>query len=592
MIVAGIIWANNNEKKYSEYELKNKFDHYVQSSLSIRKDRITLFVGSPPSINDKDSIIQLEDTIFVGRVFHKETCKSITKNDLEDISKQEHFNDLVNDYWGKYLVFKLCANNTVKIIRDPTGQLPLFYYSDKEGNYLFSSDIQIIFDFLGRQTHFNWAYLSSYILNGCSYSTQTPFEDINELPPGYRVTFSNKLPLLQVSWDPRLYYTKSNTRRNLVKTISGTLKAWTENYENIGLSFSGGLDSSALLYCLKEVLEPDQKLLAYNYFNSNVQMSNELKYAKKICLDLEVELIELDFADTLAMDEPSDSLVVRPNKPSPGLLSLKQEEIIRNHLAVDSSLLLISGHGGDNVYMHPPSQNSLIDYYYECGFTGLMSKFEEIASFYRKPLLNILGNNLRALLRIKENESKKLKNCTWIKKELLKLASNDVDYQQNEKFLSTLALPGKSEHIHYIKSAFPTIYLNLADYTNPIFYPFLYQPIMEHALSIPSYELYQKGFDRYPLRKAISEHFDANTVWRRDKGQTTGMFQLAVKKNIEKIKNLCSSGQFCKMGLINKDLLFRHIDEVSNGSTKSLWPLVNIISAEMFLVYWENKPLY
>ena len=88
---------------------------------------------------------------------------------------------------------------------------------------------------------------------------------------------------------------------------------------------------------------------------------------------------------------------------------------------------------------------------------------------------------------------------------------------------------------------------------DPTYYPFLYEPVVEFALSFPTYELFDKGYDRYPLRKAVSEIFKTDTVWRRDKSQTTGLFQLGIKQNLDHVLDICLKGHFVKQGLIDKE---------------------------------------
>lgn len=115
--------------------------------------------------------------------------------------------------------------------------------------------------------------------------------------------------------------------------------------------------------------------------------------------------------------------------------------------------------------------------------------------------------------------------------------------------------------------------------------------MLKSALSYSTYKLFKDGFDRYPLRKEVSSAFKTDTVWRRDKSQTTGVFQQGLKRNIERIKTLCLEGFFASHGLIDKKGFEVTINKIANGEIKHMWPFMHLASIEIFLNYWENKQL-
>ena len=88
------------------------------------------------------------------------------------------------------------------------------------------------------------------------------------------------------------------------------------------------------------------------------------------------------------------------------------------------------------------------------------------------------------------------------------------------------------------------------------------------------------------FRKAISDTFKTDSVWRKDKGETSGIMQRGLKKNEKRILDLCLEGKMVKQGLINKDKLSAGILGVMNGQTDYLWAIINLICAEIFMNYW------
>lgn len=255
----------------------------------------------------------------------------------------------------------------------------------------------------------------------------------------------------------------------------------------------------------------------------------------------------------------------------------------------------MNGHGSDHIFMRPPSKKSTSDYFIENGIKGYKEKLEGVTHFYRDSLFSILKENYKGVTsywrsrlpqkRSLEDKCKELP--TWIKKELREKVSSDFAHPIY-KDLPAKVLPGKYDQIDSLYEGFSSIQIELTNQANPTYYPFLYEPVIEFALSFPTYELFDKGFDRYPLRQAVSDAFKTTTVWRRDKSQTTGLFQLGIKKNLDYVLNLCLEGHFVKQGFVDKDGLNKTINLIANGDILHLWPFMYLASTEIFLKYWDE----
>ena len=282
-------------------------------------------------------------------------------------------------------------------------------------------------------------------------------------------------------------------------------------------------------------------------------------------------------------------LRLKPNKPATALFGSSEADPIFALLNQEDPAIFISGHGGDHIFMCPPTKRSMTDYFKEEGMRGLYKKTCDLAAYYRKPLANILKPNLKYVFRglsAKKREIDEMNQAPWFHKKLYEFSSTSYEHPfYNQPNLPDA--PGKFDQFTGILQAFSSICIDGVDQTNPTFYPLLCTPIIECALKIPTYNLYEQGFDRYPFRKAVSDYFKTDCVWRRDKGETSGILQLSIKANMERILSLCLEGGFARNNFVNKDLLQKHIKEVAYGSTDYLWPLLNLLSVEIFLEYWE-----
>ena len=103
------------------------------------------------------------------------------------------------------------------------------------------------------------------------------------------------------------------------------------------------------------VKSDQQKVTAMNMYHSRVGSSNEQEYAKKVCKHTGLDFVGVDMMEdlpfSLALNFPS-----KPNKPQPNLLS--SHSFIMKLLNSNPPSLFMTGHGGDHIFMCPPSQGS------------------------------------------------------------------------------------------------------------------------------------------------------------------------------------------------------------------------------------------
>lgn len=563
----------------------------------VRKNGLVLCYGKISNTHDKDQKWENDSSILLGRVFDKErSCALQTENfnKLSSLNKE----DVLNKVWGKYVYLHANPNGSqFDIVVDSTGQLPFFYYPFPDGSLLFSSDIEVLFKALGERPAFNWEYLCSYMLYGNSSAILTPFKNVFELPPACCLQVTKKERKTSPFWNPlKSYKNPQIQNQDTVNVLQDTLKPWIQDYKNICVSLSGGLDSSSLVYCLKNIVTKGHNLFALNYFHSQVKSSNELVYARQVCQETGIELIEVDASNSLPFDPSHKKQPLKPNKPFPGLVSLKWLDVIQEHIPSTEPFTFISGHGSDHIFMRPPSKKSTADYILEKGLKGFKGQLESVAHFYRDPLYSIFKENADSLWSYvcatqpnKRDLQKPLDETPgWVGEGVRQNTSFDFIHPIYNHFPKKI-LPGKYDQVDAVYEGLASIHMSTESQIDPTFYPFLYEPVVEFALSFPTYQLFEKGYDRYPLRKSVSDTFKTHTVWRRDKSQTTGLFQLGMKRNLDHILDLCLNGHFVREGLVDREGLQHTITLISNGDIKHMWPFMHLASTELFLRYWDER---
>lgn len=600
MIIAGVFKQVNEEtfkklstliKKHSQKEIT-----YFETSL------VSIVVGKTSFTVDQGEVLKTIDSLLVGKVFRKDNYKEITEQEVEQQSKETN-KSFVKNYWGNYIFINTNKENkTITILRDPIGQLPLFYTKLDSGEVLFSSEIEILYSMITIKPDFNWSYLSAYMLHSSITTNQTAFNGIYELPHGCQL-FINELDeymTTSVIWNPLDYcsgYKNSKQiQKDIINTTKNVIKSWTKNTEGVFLDFSGGTDSTGLLFLLKSVLKKKQLLKPVNVFHPNVSFSDERKHALAIADEVGLDLINFDKSKSLPFDPVIEQPRVKPNWPTSTLTHLKIREEM-DALSKDyTNIVHMSGHGGDHIFMCPTPVESLCDYLLEKGGKGFYPKLKEISIMFRKPLFPILKKMFYCFFSYYF--------CSHYKRpSYLSIQYNKIPWFTNELFnreqqvtyhpffyekKTAKILPGKLKHIESIYKGLSSVKKDVRDNkTNPVFFPFFSQPLIELALSIPTYASFKNGYNRYHFRKAISRTFKTNAVWRRDKGETSGIMQIGLKKNEQHILELCLKGKALQTGSFNKELLHKSIKKTIYGQTDHQWPITNLISLEIFLKYWR-----
>ncbi len=591
MIIAGIFWCKQQADKALLNKLKvATHNKIVGLSHHFTTSCVDIFAGKTIHSETLGNVLLTDKCLLMGKVFNKNNTL-VTRDDLIALSRQPS-TTTVNAVWGNYLYIN-SKDKQISILRDPTGQIKLFYASLTGGNIAFSSEIEILKHLLSGSLSVNQRYLANFILSSDVIAQATPFTNITELLPGYQLELSPKKISVSLIWDPLDYYQNDKDaapqQSAIVDSLNEVLSAWTSTLSGVFLNFSGGLDSTSILYCLNHVLGHEKEIIAINEFNPKVQSSNELAYARKIAGDIGVKLVEFDNSDYLSLSTcPVSGL--KPNYLSRSLLFTDYQRAIYNMANKRQDVQFMNGQGGDHIFFTDPPIESLTDLFIEQGSSNLFIKLKELATMTRKPAYPIVKSALMKYFsyvfksKFRPNVLKGLSNAPWLSKDLLALGKKRLTHP----YFSTInkrVPPGKLYHIYAMFDGIASIRENIF-YPTGVFNPLLSQPVLELALSFPTYKLFEKHHNRYPFRQSISSYFKTDSVWRKSKGETSGYFQLAFQKHKDVVTSLCMEGYLAKEKLIDKDKLYADIQDNCHGQMDNSFMLINLLALESYLNYW------
>jgi asparagine synthase (glutamine-hydrolysing) len=515
--------------------------------------------------------------LLLGNIFDKETYASINTfhRSLQPVA-------LMNKYWGRYSgALYNPTSKKLSLVRDPLG-LETLYYMQYQNGILFSSCLPTLIDILSIKPSIDWHYFAEFLLEKNYLVPQTPFENVHELLPGIHLisdlngnieqTFEWHIPTDKLTDEKEI-------EEKLLDVLIKSTKAWVSNHEKISLQLSGGVDSSSIL-CLLKHIAPQVYIQGIHYNDSKNPASQEIGYAKQISEDCNIPLFELDFQDSQLFYPLPHSW--RPDKPSTGMTNYNSVEQLKNIMG-DS--LLLSGQGGDHVFLVPPPQESIADYWLENGLMGISDITHELSSIFRTSWIALAKTTIKAL-----------KNY-YLGKESV-FSSYEIDYTMlNQKFVSIVRSqpfylesnlknfhPAKALHIKMLYHA--VAYADSFDNSNVI-YPLLSLPVVECGLQIPTYRSIKDGYNRYYFRKAISKINATKVIWRRNKGEVSASLIKGLQKEFATLETFLNEGLLLKNKVLDAQWLENRLNKIRHGDARDLIPLFRVIGAERWFAQWQ-----
>ncbi|MFP0399312.1 asparagine synthase-related protein [Acinetobacter nosocomialis] len=201
---------------------------------------------------------------------------------------------------------------------------------------------------------------------------------------------------------------RKNYKLNPVQSLNIAME-YISTEQNIAISFSGGLDSTAIIFTVKEKF-PDKNIVAFTWKNDG-SSNEDLKHAISICNDLSIQLIILEIKPEYLLQELDKEKHIIPTYPSTYLASLKFVEYYVAQLDKyfkGENFTIINGHGGDHIFFETIPLN-LLNYSFLFNWNKLKDYSSLYSDNYFKLIKSILLNPFNTNSKISfENFRKKL----------------------------------------------------------------------------------------------------------------------------------------------------------------------------------------
>jgi asparagine synthase (glutamine-hydrolysing) len=173
-------------------------------------------------------------------------------------------------------------NATVVLARDPFGIKPLYYAQDQK-RLVFASEIAPVLDFQGITRRANLHAVYEFLSGGFGdHSGRTFFDDIHQLPAAHYLSVSCESPGTAVPvryWDlqrqPADRISPEEASSRFRDLFEESIKLHLRSDVPVGVSLSGGTDSSSITAVVRAVQGPQSPLHTFSYVADDPQLSEE-----------------------------------------------------------------------------------------------------------------------------------------------------------------------------------------------------------------------------------------------------------------------------------------------------------------------------
>lgn len=487
------------------------------------------------------------------------------------------------------------VRGAVVLARDFAGIKPLYTALNADGSLAFASEIPALVEMAGLERRADPHAVARYIVFGITDgSEQTLWSGVKSLRPGTWISVPIaggeieageywRLPQ-PLDAPPSFAIAAKQVRERFLESVGLHLRSDVP----IGITLSGGIDSSAVAGALKRLNGAAGQVTAYG-FASGDPKTDETKWMRMAAAasGIELKLLEIDESSFWS---DLQNVVRRQGEPFATLSVLAQYYLFRQ-MRTDGIKVSLGGQGADETFGGYPNAFNVLFYTAArrqdpaAAMRWALSSAGRVESPF-KFLLNQY-KRYRGLVRISETASRHPVSANtglredWCRDHDLlevsppsRLLARDLNEYQQDLFQSSsmprlLRYEDRNAMEHGIENRVP----------------FVYRPLIEIARSVPEdYHVGRFGQTKKLLRAALHEFLPPEIAARKDK---VGFFvsdDRLLRRHAEQVTEQLGSLQDNHVRCLNGDFVLRHWKAVLAGEQ----PYAPIIWRWINLARWIN----
>jgi asparagine synthase (glutamine-hydrolysing) len=603
--ISGIINLKNNSVQESNLkdmmlEMKHRGPDddgvYLNKNIGLGFVRLSIIdltkAGHQPMFShDKKYVL-----IFNGEIFNYIELREELKNKGYKFYTDTDTEVLINSYieWGEECQHKFngmwafaiynTENGNIFISRDRYGIKPLYVYQNEE-IFAFASEIPSLLKVINKKPQANMEVIFDYLaFNRTDQTENTFFENIHKLQHGYCLKIdtinNNVLPKPQKWYDLKEKVNKRRSTRfeesDFKILFSDAIKLRLRSDVPVGVCFSGGLDSSAIVSTLLKEFNK-KELNTFSAVYKKGETGDESKFIK--LYEDELKNMFYTTPDSNSLLKDMKKFIKTHAEPIPSTGPYAQYKVME--LASKNVVVTLDGQGADEM---------LAGYLYFFGFffkdLFLKLKWFKLTKelfFYLKIHKSLIGIKafVYFLLPVKLRTKIRVNEKGYINKDfadkyssLNSIAGNLYEASSlNEALLNHFEY--KLEHLLKWEDK------NSMAFSLEARVPFLDHRLVELILSVDGERVIKNGMTKNILRNSMQGVLPEKIRLRVDKtGFETPQDKWYRENEFQKlIANILSSESFRKRKIIDSDkankLYQKHLSSEKNIS-KEIWKWIHL----------------
>jgi len=243
---------------------------YLKEGVALGHRRLSIIdlkTGHQPMQVDDGSIV----IVYNGEVYNFSELKSVllnkgyrfkTASDTEVVLRayEEYGEDCVKHFNGMF-AFAIWDSRKKKLFlaRDRFGKKPL-YYARFNNQFIFASELKAILKHPAVNRQIDLDALSKYLAYEYVPSPYSIFKNIYKLEPGSRMSVKGGDIRVERYWNPKLsidrHFDQREAKDRLLKLLKESVRRRLISDVPLGVFLSGGIDSSAVVAMMAELMPP------------------------------------------------------------------------------------------------------------------------------------------------------------------------------------------------------------------------------------------------------------------------------------------------------------------------------------------------
>ncbi|MEM7034739.1 MAG: asparagine synthase (glutamine-hydrolyzing), partial [Chloroflexota bacterium] len=266
---------------------------YLQGSVGLGHRRLSIIdlsTGDQP-ISNEDGTVWV---VFNGEIYNYIELRAELQSKGHHFTTESDTEVIVHAYeeWGPESCAHLRGmfayglwdevNQRLVLARDRLGQKPLLYTTSKDGFY-FSSEFYALLQASNIAREVNLSAINAYLTRLYVPTPQTAFCNIYKLPPAHYATVENGAVKLTRYWhldfSQKFTYSENELCEQLWELLRQTVQMRLMSDVPLGAFLSGGLDSSAVVGIMSQLVDEPIKTFSIGYKESGY---DESRYARQV----------------------------------------------------------------------------------------------------------------------------------------------------------------------------------------------------------------------------------------------------------------------------------------------------------------------